>query len=227
MCEDAHAWMQYKGAHICWTRLSSRKNAGPLQKGMVHYLDGCMKLWFELFYSFKSQYIFWYIYIYIRRDVLIIFVVDRVSLSLSLSLSLAPFLTCVSDDGSVAFQFVRLLAWMSISFFFLNGGFLQSGTPKSFLFYFPLWTIQLLGYPHLWTTSKYRPSKKWLPQPRRPQWPSYLGCGEACLERANLYRNPSGEGRVYRGYLGVLDTPKEVPKDVASCLVDLGFGMTL
>ena len=38
---------------------------------------------------------------------------------------------------------------MSISFFFLNGGFLQSGTPKSFLFYFPLWTIQLLGCPHL------------------------------------------------------------------------------
>lgn len=64
-------------------------------------------------------------------------------------------------------------------------------------------------------------------QPRRPQWPSYLGCGEACLERANLYRNPSGEGRVYRGYLGVLDTPKEVPKDIASCLVDLGFGMPL
>ena len=77
---------------------------------------------------------------------------SRQGVSVSLSLSLAPFLTCVSDDGSVAFEFVRLLAWMSISFFFLNGGFLQSGTPKSFNFIFHYepsnyWGTPIYGQP--------------------------------------------------------------------------------
>ena len=166
--------------------------------------------------------IYFDIYIFWERCVDHICSRQGVSVSLSLSCSVSDlcqrwWISCFS---------IRQAACLDVHLFlFLKWRFPTIGYPEIFFILFSIMNHPTIGVPPF-TTSKYRPSKKWL-QPRRPQWPSCLGCGEACLERANLYRNPSGEGRVYRGYLGVLDTPKEVPKDIASCLVDLGFGMTL
>ena len=101
----------------------------------------------------KAIHTFWYIYICFGRDVLIIFVVDRVSLSLSLSLSCSVSDLC--QRWWISCFSIRQAACLDVHLFlFLNGGFLQSDTPKSFLFCFPLyyepsnyWGIPIYGQP--------------------------------------------------------------------------------